>query len=508
MRAILGGFWLALLLTLLLTDPIKGQPTVMVDSIIDLGATYIGKPYRYKVVGYGSLDCSGFLRHIHGCYGIDLPPSSQAMASSVESMPLDKVEPGDLLFFKGRDAKSNRVGHVAMVVQANADGIRMMHSCSRGIRYDNLSDVDYYRERFLMAGRILRSDALVEASVEVGDPIVGNDSVDLGRLRIIGVGDIMLGTNYPSASYLPPNDGKELLAPVAEVLRDADITFGNLEGVLLNGEGTIKKCSDPSICYAFRSPEHYAQHIVDAGFDVVSIANNHVGDFGEMGRLHTVQALQRHGLEFAGLLSYPYTLFERDSVRYGFCAFAPNTGTVRLNDVQNAVAIVQHLDSLADVVIVSFHGGAEGKSYRHITRATELYLGEDRGDPYAFSRAVIDAGADIVFGHGPHVTRGIDLYKDRFIAYSLGNFATYARFNLSGPNGLAPIIRVHTDKKGRFIEAEIISIKQEGEGGPVLDAENGALLEIIELTKEDIPQAPLSIGMDGTVRRREDGTID
>lgn len=494
---------MVLLIILLLPTGMNGQSHGRVDSIIDLGTAYIGKPYRYMVKGYGSLDCSGFLRHIHGRFGVDLPPSSEAMASKVDPVQLGDVQPGDLLFFKGRDTRSSRVGHVAMVVEAKDGGVRMMHSCHRGIRYDDLGDMAYYRERFIKAGRVPGPQPLPKAVEDGTLTMVANDTVRTQRLRIIGVGDIMLGTNYPSPNYLPPNDGKDLLAPVAHVLRDADITFGNLEGVLLNGEGTAKKCSDPTKCYAFRSPEHYAQYLVDAGFDVLSIANNHVGDFGEEGRQRTVQALQDHGLEFAGVLSHPYVLFERDSVRYGFCAFAPNTGTVQLNDIPNALAIVQHLDSLADVVIVSFHGGAEGRTYRHVTRSTELFLGENRGDPYAFARAVIDAGADIVFGHGPHVTRAIDLYKDRFIAYSLGNFATYARFNLTGPNGLAPIIRVHTDKDGRFIEAEIISIKQEGEGGPILDEENGALHEIIELTAKDIPEAPLSIGLDGSVRRKE-----
>ena len=91
---------------------------------------------------------------------------------------------------------------------------------------------------------------------------------------------------------------------------------------------------------------------------------------------------------------------------------------------------IAYLDSLVDIVIVSFHGGAEGSEYTNITKKTEIFLGENRGNPYEFSRVAIDAGADVIFGHGPHVTRSMDIYKNRFIAYSLGNFATYARMSL------------------------------------------------------------------------------
>lgn len=318
-------------------------------------------------------------------------------------------------------------------------------------------------------------------------------------ISIIGVGDMMLGTNYPNESYLPPNSGRDLLIPVKPILESAHLTFGNLEGTILSGTGTVKSCNDPTVCYAFKSPDSFVSHFVDAGFDVLSLANNHSGDFGAAGKNNTMKLLKENGIAFAGLLDCPYTTFEKEGIKYGFCAFAPNSGTVSINDVKNAKRIVQHLDSIADVVIVSFHGGAEGAANVHITRTNELYLGENRGNPYQFSRDVIDAGADIVFGHGPHVTRAIDLYKGRFIAYSMGNFATYARFNLKAQAGIAPIIKVNVDKRGSFLSGQIFSIQQLGEGGPVLDPSNGALNEIIKLTLADIPEAPITINNNGTI---------
>jgi len=320
-------------------------------------------------------------------------------------------------------------------------------------------------------------------------------------ISVIGVGDIMLGTNYPSATYLPPDDGRYLLAPLKPILENATLTFGNLEGVLLTGEGEVKKCANPEVCYAFKSPDHYAGYLVDAGFDLMSIANNHVGDFGDIGRKNTVKILREYQLAFAGLSDYPYTIFEHKGITFGFCAFSPNSGTQKINDYENARKIVQHLDTSTQIVIVSFHGGAEGAKYDQITRQTEHFLGENRGNPYEFARIVIDAGADIVFGHGPHLTRAIDLYKNRFIAYSLGNFATYGRFNLSGSLGVAPIIKVYTDKKGEFIKGEITAIKQLGKGIPTIDPSKQVIQEIQKRTKRDFPESTLNISEEGEITK-------
>lgn len=333
-------------------------------------------------------------------------------------------------------------------------------------------------------------------------PAANNFSVG-DSISILGVGDMMLGTNYPSESYLPINDGKDLLAPVKHIIENADISFGNLEGVILSEGGTVKSCSNPNACYAFRMPNHYVNYFKEAGFDILSVANNHVGDFGESGRKNTVKVLEEADIKFAGLLTHPFTTFEKNGIKYGFCAFSPNNGTVSINDSKNAIKIVQHLDSICDIVIASFHGGAEGSSHTHITRSDELFLGENRGNPHKFARTIIDAGADIVFGHGPHVTRAIDLYKGKFIAYSLGNFATYGRFNLKGSNGLAPIVKLYVNKNGEFMSGMIYSIKQVGEGGPIIDTENSVIKEIINLTASDVPESEILINPNGYLSKKK-----
>ena len=331
-----------------------------------------------------------------------------------------------------------------------------------------------------------------------------SDSLKTGKntdtLHVVGVGDIMLGTNFPTEAYLVPNNNSDkLLAPTADLLRGADITFGNLEGAFSFDAPVTKKCNDPSLCYAFRTPDTYFQSLIDAGFDMLSLANNHSGDLGAKGRKNTVRLIEQGGLVHAGLLSTPTAMVEKNGIKYGLAAFAPNYGTCNINNVKEAKRIVSELAAKADVVIVSFHGGAEGSKYQHVPRKNEMFYGESRGDVYNFSRAVIDAGADIVFGHGPHVTRAIDVYKDRFIAYSLGNFCTYSRMSLRGVNGVAPLMEVMVNSQGKFLKAQIHPVYQQKGYGPQLDAQKRAITYIQNLTKTDIPEAPLTISNSGEV---------
>ena len=94
------------------------------------------------------------------------------------------------------------------------------------------------------------------------------------------------------------------------------------------------------------------------------------------------------------------------------------------------------------------------------------------------------------------------MYKGRFIAYSLGNFATYGRFNLKGICGVAPIIKLSVTKKGEFLSGNIYSIKQIGEGGPIIDDDQMALKEVIKLTQSDIPESPLLIKANGLIYKK------
>lgn len=319
---------------------------------------------------------------------------------------------------------------------------------------------------------------------------------------IIMVGDMMLGTNYPSESSLPPDDAKYILDEPKEFLEIADVTIGNLEGTLLDKGGTPKQCSDPGNCVSFRMPEHYAGYMKDAGFDIMSIANNHSGDMGDIGRESTQKTLKKYGIKYAGQLTAPTTIFEKDGVKFGFTAFAPNNGTLSINDLKKATKIVSDLKKECDVVIVAFHGGAEGSGATRVSRKREFYLGEDRGNVYEFAHAMVDAGADIVFGQGPHVPRGVELYNDKFISYSLGNFCTYGKFGLSGNLGLAPILKLYINKNGNFERGRIFPFKQVKRGFPVYDENNGVISLIRELTQKDFPETELEIFEDGKISKK------
>jgi len=229
------------------------------------------------------------------------------------------------------------------------------------------------------------------------------------------------------------------------------------------------------------------------------VANNHINDFGEIGRARTVETLTATGLAFAGLQMHPFDVIVVNGVKYGFCAFSPHQQTWDVTDIALAQALVRVVANMTEIVIVSFHGGAEGDAYRHVPQAWEYFYDEPRGDVHAFAHAVIDAGADVVFGHGPHVTRALELYRNRLIAYSLGNFCTYGLFGLSGAKGIAPLLKVMLTPTGEFIAGEILPIKQESPGGPRYDPERRVIRELQYLTAADFPETLVTIRDDGKI---------
>jgi len=317
---------------------------------------------------------------------------------------------------------------------------------------------------------------------------------------IAAVGDIMLGTSYPNNSTLPPDSALNSFSYVKQHLQNADLAFGNLEGTLLDGgQPAHYKLHLKSKAWLFRMPAKYCGILKNAGFDVLSLANNHISDFAQAGRESTVRALDSCGIHHAGLLEYPSTEFEIKGIKYGFCAFAPNSHTISIFDIKGAAKIISDLKQRCDVVIVSFHGGAEGPEFEHVAAAGESYFGERRGDLRAFAHNAINNGADVVLGHGPHVSRAMEIYKDRFIAYSLGNFCTYRGVDIEGAAGFAPLLRLFVNRKGEFLSGNIISVKQSRERRVEPDTLHRAAKRIKWLTTADFPVNKLSISETGTL---------
>jgi hypothetical protein len=340
-------------------------------------------------------------------------------------------------------------------------------------------------------------------AIDIGPEAPPSTADDVGplksalRIRIAAVGDRMIGTDYPR-NHLPDDDGLGFLAEVVPHLLEADIAFGNLEGVLMEGGEPAKKCRNPNACYLFRSPPRYAQHYRDAGFDILSLANNHARDFGEEGRDSSAAALDAVGVAASGREGTLSALSHED-LEVVFVNYAVTKNSNMLLDYETAFEWIATLDEEYDIVVVTFHGGAEGADATHVPFAEEEYYGEPRGDVVYFARGVVDAGADLVIGHGPHVVRGMERYKDRLIAYSLGNFATYYGISVAGIKGIAPILTATLDGEGRFVSGDIVSTIQLRPAGPSIDPQDRALKLIRGLSIEDFGEPGLSFLPDGSV---------
>lgn len=316
-------------------------------------------------------------------------------------------------------------------------------------------------------------------------------------LEIAMTGDIMMGTTFPE-TLLPANCGDNLFDDVRTLLRSADLTVGNLEGTLCDSGKTDKKPS--KVSYAFRTPTSYSRHLKDAGYDFLSMANNHAFDFGIEGVMSTERMLAFKGIKYAGIRGrMELAVVERDGIRYGLCAFGHNSYTMKHNDLKLVKATIDSLKTMSDIVVVSFHGGAEGRDKSHLPYGKETFLGEDRGSLRDFAHFCIDNGADVVYGHGPHVVRCMEVYKNRFIAYSLGNFCTPYGISLTGISGYAPVVTVRILRDGSFVDGKIHSFIQQRGVGPRIDANNAVAREIKSLTNTDIKDSKINISDEGDI---------
>lgn len=316
-------------------------------------------------------------------------------------------------------------------------------------------------------------------------------------LTIAMTGDIMMGTTFPSVS-LPANDGADLFKDTKAITLGADIAVGNLEGTLCDG-GTSTKGNGPN-SYSFRTPTSYAHLLKEAGYDFLSMANNHANDFGETGITSTEQCLREQGIMFAGIEGRTESaVIERKGLKIGICAFGHNSYTLKHTDLTTVKRILDDLRDKTDIIIVSFHGGAEGRSKSHLPYGTETFLGEDRGSLREFAHFCIDNGADVVYGHGPHVVRAAEVYKGRFIDYSLGNFCTPYGMSLTGISAHAPVIEITIDHQGRFQHGRIHSFNQIKGVGPRKDPNHEVARQIKMLSEQDIPHSEAAIDNQGNI---------
>ncbi len=299
------------------------------------------------------------------------------------------------------------------------------------------------------------------------------------------VGDIQLGTTWPEdAPRIPSDSARSMFTPMAAVLRHPDVTFGNLETVLADS-GVSTKCRRGSRnCYAFRAPTAFAKTLRTFGFDILSANNNHASDFGQFGMRSTMDALDAADLRSSGSIA-GLASWETRGLKVGLLAFSTGDGPFRVQDIESARHAVLEADRNHDLVFVSFHGGAEGSNATRVPRTNERAYGEDRGDVFRFARTLVDAGADLILGHGPHVLRGMEIYRGRFIAYSLGNFAAWHGFNLRGPLGISTVLHVTLAPNGVVTDATIHPVNLVGPGIPTPDPNRRAISMVRELSELD-----------------------
>lgn len=303
------------------------------------------------------------------------------------------------------------------------------------------------------------------------------------QIHIKAVGDVMPGSKTPTPA-IPPKMGEEYVESLGDTLKGADIIIANLEGTFVTEKMKANKCSKKSrekgICYEFGMPCALLQPLLKLGFNAFTADNNHSMDYGAEAYNYSKKFLSENGVTFASKKKSTQLLVKLKPV--ALVAFSCENDSYNISDLKTAKNIIENLKKSYEIIIVSFHGGAEGRKAMKVENKTEFFLGENRGNVVEFAHTVIDAGASVVLGHGPHVLRAMEIYKGKLIAYSLGNFLTYGHFNLAGPNGIACILDFNIDEKtGDFISGKIIPTKQTAPGIPYVDDAQQAVKLLQEL---------------------------
>jgi hypothetical protein len=346
----------------------------------------------------------------------------------------------------------------------------------------------------------LVTDSITNPVADTAAPLPPRPPAPRTAVRLAFTGDINLGTTtLPDA--LPPDSGRTLFAAVDSLLV-GDRVIGNFEGVLAD-TGISPKCKPHSkMCYAFSTPTWLAVRLVEAGFTDLNLANNHANDMGLAARLASDSVLRSLGLRTYGPLGQfdIDTITRGDSITViGIVGFTTYPFANNLLDIPASVALVDSLRPLVDILVVTFHGGAEGAEAQHVPYGPEELGKEPRGDLRNWAHAVVDAGANIVVGHGPHVLRGMEFYRGTLIAYSLGNFATYKGFNLTGPNGLTTVLQVELGPDGGFAGGRAVPLVQLPRMGPEPDPAGRAAALIGQLSSADFGPTAAGIAADGEI---------
>lgn len=350
--------------------------------------------------------------------------------------------------------------------------------------------------------------ATAEAKLALRGPALTATAVaevpDQPALTIVAAGDTMMGSDLRKGKAgLAPDSGEVIFEDVRSVFHAADVAFLNLEGPLADGLPEQKCGPKSTACYAFRTPTRYTAALTSAGIDVASLANNHAMDLGAAGMQSTMKALDEVGIAHAGRYG-DVAFVQAKGKTVAFVAAHSGTCCLNVNRLDEVTQAIRAADAKADFVVLSFHGGAEGARHRHVPGKTEIAWGERRGDVKALAHAAIDAGADLVLGHGPHVLRAVERYRGRLVVYSMGNFVGYRQFGTRGGyGGTSVMVEVELAENGALVGARLHPVALDATGIPHPDPNRLGHRHILELSNADFPGSGLQIADDGVVSWNE-----
>jgi poly-gamma-glutamate capsule biosynthesis protein CapA/YwtB (metallophosphatase superfamily) len=226
----------------------------------------------------------------------------------------------------------------------------------------------------------------------------------------------------------------------------------------------------------------------------MNLANNHALDKGENARRQTIAALERVGIAAAGMPGAVTVVQVRDT-RVAIIGFSPYPGTTNMRSTSAIRALVKRADRVGDVVVVAFHAGLEGAAGAHVP------MGADYGtNTRAALHAAVDAGADVVFGSGPHVVRGVERRRGAFIVYSSGNFAGWHNFALGGFSSQSGVVRVTFRQDGSTIAANWDAVKIGPPGIPRPDRSGQIIRRVAGLSRADFGRSAARFDRRGRFR--------
>lgn len=303
---------------------------------------------------------------------------------------------------------------------------------------------------------------------------------DPNVLRITLVGDVIPGSVAEKFKYLSPT--AQQISDFQTITAGSDFVIGNYEGTLCN-QGIAKKCEWQNPCYAFRLPESEAALFGKLGFRMLSVANNHSLDFEPVCRKTTVEVLETVGISTSGLPGQIARLKVKE-VKVSLIAFHASAYFNSTLDLSKAARMIREERKRSDLLLVYFHGGAEGTGATRIPFKPEIYVGENRGDVVAFAHKAVQAGADFVFGSGPHVIRACEHYHGKVISYSLGDmiFGIDRTGESFEREGLA--VRLDFDVGKRRLIHHFRSVLLGGNGWPALDPSGSAVSKLRQRSSE------------------------